>query len=164
MSDREKENDIEIKKILAAIDGSDKADQALDHALWLAEKINAEVEIFNAVAPVRVPAASPAAPGVTGTVYLPGWANTYYEEFRKQNEEMLDERFNRSKERYPELKISKKIVEGKPRLEIVKEAEENNFGLIVMGSRGLGELEELVLGSVSDAVVNRSKVPVFIVK
>lgn len=155
---------IKIKKILAAIDGSEKADKALDHALWLAGKIDAEVEIFNSVAPVNVPAASPAAPGVTGTAYLPGWANTYYEEFREQNKEMLEARFTRSKERFPDLTISKKIVEGKPKLEIIREAEQNDFDLIVMGSRGLGELEEIVLGSVSDAVVNRSKVPVFIVK
>jgi nucleotide-binding universal stress UspA family protein len=77
---------------------------------------------------------------------------------------MLEKKFNEATETHSGLKISKKVVEGRPQSEIVKEAEENSFDLIVMGSRGLNELEEIVLGSVSDAVVNRSKVPVFIVK
>jgi nucleotide-binding universal stress UspA family protein len=165
MSEKTKKDEtVEIKKILVAIDGSDKADKALNYALWLAERIEAEVELFNVIAPVKVPVASQAAPGVVGTLYLPGWANTYYEELIEYNKKMLEEKFIEAKEAYSGLEISRKIVEGRPQVEIVKEAEESGFNLIVMGSRGLNELEELVLGSVSDAVVNRSKIPVFIVK
>jgi nucleotide-binding universal stress UspA family protein len=159
-----KRKDVEIEKILVAIDGSDNGDKAIDYALWLAERIEAEVELFNVVEPVKVPVASQAAPGVVGTIYLPGWANTYYEELIEHNKKMLEKKFNEATETHSGLKISKKVVEGRPQSEIVKEAEENSFDLIVMGSRGLNELEEIVLGSVSDAVVNRSKVPVFIVK
>ena len=124
---------VKIEKILVAIDGSDKADKALDYALWLAERIEAEVKLFNVVEPVKVPVASQAAPGVVGTIYLPGWANTYYEELIAHNKKMLEEKFNQVAKTYSGSKISKKIVEGRPQIEIVKEAEENGFDLIVMG-------------------------------
>lgn len=39
-------------------------------------------------------------------------------------------------------------------------AEEGNFDTIVMGKRGLGQITGLLLGSVSDRVVHRCKVPV----
>ncbi|HEU4605873.1 MAG TPA: universal stress protein, partial [Nitrososphaera sp.] len=48
--------------------------------------------------------------------------------------------------------------------EILKAAESSRADLIVIGSRGLTGFKEMVLGSVSDAVVHRAKVPVLAVK
>ena len=48
--------------------------------------------------------------------------------------------------------------------EILKAADSNKVDLIVIGSRGLSGFKELVLGSVSSAVVHRAKVPVLTVK
>jgi nucleotide-binding universal stress UspA family protein len=158
-----KEEEIKIRKILVAIDGSEKSDKALNYALWLSKTTGSEVEILNVLEPVKVPTIDQGL-GVVGTIYLPGWVNTYYKEFREHNRKVLEKRLQRTKENYPDLMVKSKMVEGFPASEIVKEAEENDFDLIVMGSRGLSGLEELVLGSVSDAVVNKSKVPVFIVK
>ena len=39
-----------------------------------------------------------------------------------------------------------------------------NFDLVIIGSRGLNSLQEMVLGSVSHKVVKRVKCPVHIVK
>lgn len=47
---------------------------------------------------------------------------------------------------------------------IVKYANENNFDVIVIGSRGLNTLQEFVLGSVSHKVAKMAKCPVMIVK
>ncbi|HYF95937.1 MAG TPA: universal stress protein [Symbiobacteriaceae bacterium] len=46
---------------------------------------------------------------------------------------------------------------------ILLEAEKNSCDLIVMGRRGRSTLRELLMGSVSQAVLHRSKVPVLIV-
>ena len=43
-------------------------------------------------------------------------------------------------------------------------AETNDIDLIVMGSRGLGVVKGVLLGSVSQYVVEQSKCPVLVVK
>jgi len=47
---------------------------------------------------------------------------------------------------------------------IVETAEEEGFDLIVMGNRGLGGLQHLMLGSVAEAVSRRAPCPVLIVR
>jgi len=46
---------------------------------------------------------------------------------------------------------------------IVVEAEAPDVGLVVMGTRGLSGLEQLVLGSVAEAVLRRCPVPLLTV-
>jgi nucleotide-binding universal stress UspA family protein len=52
---------------------------------------------------------------------------------------------------------------GSPADEIVRFAESNRFGGIVMASAGLGSITELLLGSVTARVLRTSRVPVEIV-
>src|SRR5699024_111092 len=56
------------------------------------------------------------------------------------------------------------ILHGEPGPTIIKHANEGNFDLAVIGSRGLNTLQEMVLGSVSHKVVKRVDCPVLIVK
>ena len=53
---------------------------------------------------------------------------------------------------------------GRPDEQIVALAEEIGAGLIVMGSRGLGGIRRLLMGSVSDSVVRHAHCPVLIVR
>ncbi len=62
------------------------------------------------------------------------------------------------------LKISSEIIQGPPRQVIVEEAERWVADLIVMGSRGLGTWNRLLLGSVSNSVVHHAKCSVEIVR
>lgn len=57
-----------------------------------------------------------------------------------------------------------KVIRGEPGPSIVKYANENNYDLIIVGSRGLNVLQEMVLGSVSHKVAKRANCPVMIVK
>ncbi|SMB82560.1 Nucleotide-binding universal stress protein, UspA family [Desulfonispora thiosulfatigenes DSM 11270] len=57
-----------------------------------------------------------------------------------------------------------KILPGDPGPTIVQYANDNEFDLVVIGSRGLNLLQEMVLGSVSHKVVKRVAAPVLVVK
>ena len=59
--------------------------------------------------------------------------------------------------------VGKSII-GKESPEIVDFATKNKFDIIVIGARGLGSVKEAFLGSVSNAVVHKSKAPVLVVK
>ncbi len=61
-------------------------------------------------------------------------------------------------------KISSEIIQGSPRQVIVEEAERWNADLVVMGSRGLGTWNRLLLGSVSNSVVHHANCSVEIVR
>lgn len=56
------------------------------------------------------------------------------------------------------------ILHGTPGPAIVEFANKENFDILVIGSRGLNSLQEMVLGSVSHKVVKRANCPVLIVK
>jgi nucleotide-binding universal stress UspA family protein len=57
-----------------------------------------------------------------------------------------------------------KFVRGEPASTITNYEIENNIDVILIGSRGLNALQELVLGSVSHQVAKTAKCPVMIVK
>ena len=64
------------------------------------------------------------------------------------------------------IPFASKIVKGNPGHDTVKFAhtKKNQVDLIIMGSKGDGHAEEILLGSVSYHVVHKSKIPVMIVK
>lgn len=61
-------------------------------------------------------------------------------------------------------KYEVKIVKGEPGPTIVQHANENKYNLVKIGSRGLGRLQVMILGSVSHKVAKRVDCPVMIVK
>jgi len=60
--------------------------------------------------------------------------------------------------------IHTEIIEGSPAEAIITVAETRNSEIIIMGSRGLGRLAELLLGSTSQKVVAQAHCPVLIVR
>lgn len=64
----------------------------------------------------------------------------------------------------PEEKVATEVQVGEPAEEIVDYARLEQVDLIVMGSRGLSPIKELLLGSVSDKVLRTAPCPVLIVR
>ncbi|EIM06642.1 universal stress protein [Planococcus antarcticus DSM 14505] len=56
------------------------------------------------------------------------------------------------------------IMHGRPAPVIIEMANDGKFDLVVIGSRGLNPISEMVLGSVSHKVVNHADCPVLVVK
>lgn len=152
-----------INKLLVAVDGSKKSTEALEKATEIAEKMRSELEIIHVIEPVKLPAAIYPLTGTAGVV-SPSWVSQYYESYSKENKKMLQETYEKTKTQYPKLEIKKKLIEGIPATEIVKEAKKGNFDMIIVGARGLGFIDELILGSTSKNVVDKSDRPVLVVK
>lgn len=62
------------------------------------------------------------------------------------------------------IKYKVEILHGTPGPTIVEYANKEEFDILVIGSRGLNSLQEMVLGSVSHKVVKRANCPVLFVK
>ena len=147
-----------FKNIVAAVDGSLLSLDALDMAAWLAAQDNAVLLILSAVEPLRVLASPFYARGGTSPSYMVD----YREDQLKSYKGLHEEQIKRLGQVYPDLVVESKIVDGHAAMVI--EDESVHADLIVMGHRGHGGVLDWMLGSVAKSVVDRSTVPVFIVK
>ena len=78
----------------------------------------------------------------------------------------LDEIKNRLENNGTTVDTNVLMMEGNnnPGEKICKYATSYNYDLIVVGSRGLGNIKKVILGSVSNYVVNNSDKPVLVIK
>jgi len=60
--------------------------------------------------------------------------------------------------------VNTMITQGGPCVEIMRVADEEDASLIIVGSRGTGNIEDMVLGSVSYKLIKRSRKPIMIIK
>jgi len=145
-------------KILLAVDGSvcsDAAVEVLARRPWPPES---EVKVITA-AEIPMPV------GMEPWVVSPDYFEEMDKSVRKAAQVVLDSALAKLKTIEDKtLKISSEIIQGSPRQVIVDEAENWGADLIVMGSRGLGAWNRLLLGSVSNAVVHHAKCSVEIVR
>jgi nucleotide-binding universal stress UspA family protein len=142
-----------FKKILFPTDFSDVAARALDFVKQLKDSGAEEVVVLNVI------------------------EEKYYylsEEYPTVDLEILDN--NLRKDAIKKLaavanalyekgyKVKMITAKGIPANEILRIEQEEKVSIIVLGSHGMSNLKEMFLGSVSDAVIRKSKQPVLVVK
>lgn len=138
--------------IMVAYDGSEASERALDHALRFVDVgLSARLSVVHVLP--RTPY------GVGDLAVNP--PDSYFK--------WLDEHtfglIALVKEKIRGVPYGKVVsLEGHPAGEILSYASDSNCDLIVMGSRGLGFIKEMMLGSVSHHVVSHARIPVLIVK
>ena len=139
-----------MKKILVATDASEYSRRALKTALEIARKFNAEVELLFVM---QMPLAYDSS--VYSYIISP-------EEIVNEGDRALKVTLGGMD--ISDVKLTQKKIQGKPANVIVKEVEDENIDLVVMGSQGYGAIAGSLLGSVSQRVLHRSKCAVLIVK
>ena len=145
-------------RILLAVDGSKYSDAAIESVARRPWPGETEIKVITAVE----------MPTVIG---MEPWATSpdYFEQLelaiRGSAKEVIDEALQKLKANPDKtLKVCSEIIQGSPRQVIVEEADRWNADLIVIGSRGLGAWNRLLLGSVSSGVVHHAKCSVEVVR
>lgn len=133
-----------LKKILAAVDGSKKADKALEYAVQLTKKYDSNLGLIHVEEDRLIRIGGPQIEGCVGTV----------------GECILKDASNKAKG----LEFDKFLEYGTPSEIIIKVAKKANIDLIVIGSRGLSSVRRFLLGSVSDDISLHSRNSVLIVR
>ena len=137
----------QVRKILVPMDGSKNSFRGLDTAIYLARQCGATL---------------------TGLFVMPIYPKSFmpitYD--KKYLAKAAKEFMENAKKRAAQngIVFVGKTTVGKESSEIIDFAAKNKFDIIVIGARGLGSVKEAFLGSVSHAVVHKSKIPVLVVK
>jgi len=136
-------------KIAVAIDGSDNALRAAEHAIMLTTYLpKAELEV----------------------IYVADYKKAVDDRLLSQNPEGLA--LKREQILHPvlerteaaEIDVKTTILKGNPSQEIIKYVNDAKIDKLVLGSRGLNVFQEMILGSVSHKVMKHAACPVTIVK
>jgi nucleotide-binding universal stress UspA family protein len=152
-----------IERILVAIDGSEPSNRALDYAVELSAKWNAELTLLAVISKVMLPIFPDEGFGATPLAAAREFGQ-YQEKMRNVYQNILSEAIEKIKIEHPTLDVKTILEEGRPSATIVDLAETDGFDLIVMGSRGIGGITGWILGSTSRRVVDSCTKPILIVK
>lgn len=138
------------KTILLPLDGSPLAEQALQHAVALAECFHSKLIILKVLVPLN------------NNLSLPPGAVKRAEAATR---ELVNEYLNRVASRVQDkgFPITTITVTGRPHEEIIHFAEMEQVDIVVMCTRGQSGISRWLMGSVADRVVRSVNVPVFLI-
>jgi nucleotide-binding universal stress UspA family protein len=139
------------EKYLVAIDGSDHGWKALDLATKMAKAADAELIILHVVPYEPMP------DGLRQFAALEG-VPVEEERARFHNGKAIGDSLTREAEtrvrRNGLDRVTTRVAEGSPAKEIVAAAKSQEADMILLGSRGLGDVTGLLMGSVSHKVLH----------
>ncbi|MDO5718319.1 MAG: universal stress protein [Tissierellia bacterium] len=140
-----------MKKYLVPVDGSINSEIALKTAVDLAEKTGASITLISILD--------------SDTFLTNNHIGVSTSEIIEQNTENIGVLLDNLIDTYNDknIKFEKKITTGNIANEILAESEEG-YEMIIIGSRGLTTLKRTFLGSVSNKVVNSSRISTLVVK
>lgn len=139
-----------LKNILLATDGSAAAERAVDFAASLASHFGASILVLHAFHPL---------PKFLGE---PNFSDAIYKQL-DEAKGLVENVARRLRERGV-TQVDTDMIEGAATTVILDVAKTRKPDLIVMGARGMGVWQGIILGSVSMGVTQRAECPVMIVK
>ena len=140
---------MQLQKILIAVDGSEHSKRAVEYAIELLKMLQADIILIHCHRTY---------PTLLGEPYLQQAINKI-----NQEAETLVKPF-RELFRKANIAITERIMEGRAGEVIVAVADTEKADLIIMGSRGLSDLEGLIVGSVTHRVLHAASCPVLVVR
>lgn len=138
------------KKILLATDGSENAGRAAKEAASLAEELSSHVFLVYIISNPPSQSRMAKANFDVHSILL--------EDAKSAIKDTIENLENNN------IPYTLRVAIGEPSSEIIEISEKEKVDLIVIGSRGLGTIKGVFLGSVSQKVAHQAKCPVMIVK
>ena len=147
---------MKIQMILWAYDGSKESDEALNYSVFLAKKFGSEITgVYVSVMPIL-------------SMYLsyPYFESELFFSLMEQAEKHYKEKLASIESDLASqgLRFNGRVVKGEPGKDIVEIARNEKSDLIVMGKRGLGLIDRVLIGSTTLKVLRESDIPVLSVK
>ena len=148
-----------IRSIVLAIDGSPNARRAVSLVAKLVPTYNARVTLVQAVESLVPTARGPAVAGI----------RTISAELKRINAERASDARKVLARAAEELeragwRTRTELRDGEPLREVLDTSSTARAQLVVVGARGTSGVRRLLLGSVAEGVLNRSPVPVLLVR
>lgn len=135
------------KKILLATDGSEDAVRATEAVVDLSNKSGLELHVVHVWHDVPSP-----------------YAHAFVRrELRRQGQEILDEQVKKIEDSGG-MVAGANLREGRTSDEVIELSEELEAGLVIVGSRGLGTVKRILMGSHSEEIVHHAHIPVLIIR
>jgi nucleotide-binding universal stress UspA family protein len=138
---------VEIKKIVTPVDFGKNTDKLVEYALYVADKLSAQISFFHVVEPYS-----------TGDMMLGSPSFGELEQKRKADAEQRMANLVQDKEN-EDRRCFGKVCSGDVVDEIVAFAREEKADLIIIGTHGAKGLEKILLGSVAERVLKNAHCP-----
>ncbi|SHK17303.1 universal stress protein [Desulforamulus aeronauticus] len=143
-----------MNKILLAVDGSENAKRAVDYVLKMTRKqedlMITVIHIINSQKEI------------TKLRNISSEIQDIKERVVKNGMEIIERHVSIFENNH--IKVATKLLDGDPATKIVEYAKLGEYDHIVLGTRGLTDLQSIVLGSVSHKVLALSECPVTFIK
>ncbi len=144
---------IQVKKILVPIDFSEYSKSALKYATSFAEIFHSELVLIYVIEPVIYP------PDFSmGQISIPAVDLEMDKRAKEELEKLAQTEFNSS------IKVTTMVKTGKPFVEIIETAKEEEVDLIIISSHGHSGVEQILFGSTAEKVVRKSTCPVLTIR
>jgi nucleotide-binding universal stress UspA family protein len=141
-----------VDRLLVPVDDSDHARHALDHA----------VDAFPGATVVLLHVIDPGEAGFSAGASMPSFAEEWYENAKDRADALLGDYEASAASRG--VTVERAVEVGRPRRVIVDYAEDHDVDHVIMGSHGREGVTRVLLGSVAEAVLRRSPVPVTVTR
>ncbi len=152
---------MELKKILVPTDFSKEATNALEVAIEIARKAKAGVDLLHVL---DVPGA-----GHYDSLDIMGMSKSsadpaMYKAYMMQLMTVTKQRFQAIKDQYSDVAVQEHVVFDTLAKHLSEFVAKQNTDLIVIGSKGAGGVDEILVGSNTEKVIRSVKAPVLTVK
>jgi nucleotide-binding universal stress UspA family protein len=147
-----------MKTILVPIDFSNQSKHALDLAVQIARKGNVKIEAINIIEGLQPSSFNTMGEGVTNYSEDEFFLRKLFEKTKENLQNLVEQK------KFEGVSIRTSVEVGNPYQSISKAIADHKADLVVMGTKGISGIDEVLIGSNTERVVRYAKCPVITIK